>query len=106
MPFYLVQAQPKSGKMDELRRALVRDKFSNMRPFGKALTKGLKGARIHENGSAFWEEEDYCIPPLKQERAAVLDHYFDDIRVARVNKGDGWQYIEKLPKLFPEFYAQ
>ena len=106
MPFYLVQAQPKSEKMDELRRALAVDKFINMRPFGKALTKGLKDARIHEDGTAFWEEEDYCIPPLKQERAAVLDHYFDDIRVARVKKGDGWKYIENLPGLFPEFQDQ
>jgi hypothetical protein len=29
------------------------------------------------------EEEDYCSPPLAQERAAVLDTYFDDITVER-----------------------
>ncbi|MBD3289744.1 hypothetical protein GF337_13135 [candidate division KSB1 bacterium] len=103
MPFYLVQAQTKSEKLDELRRALSKDEFIDMRPFGKAITKGLKGARINEEGTAFWEEEDYCVPPLKQERAAVLDHYFDDIKVARVKTGEGWRYIEKLPRLFPEF---
>ncbi len=46
-----------------------------------------------------WEEEDYCSPPLAQERAAVLDTYFDEIKVEQVNAGEGWKRITKLPKL-------
>jgi hypothetical protein len=48
-----------------------------------------------------WEEEDYCSPPLAEERAAVLDDYFEEIEVEKVQKGGGWQQIKNLPKLFP-----
>jgi hypothetical protein len=47
-----------------------------------------------------WEEEDNCSPPLAQEREAVLDHYFDDIAVERVEHGEAWQRISALPHLF------
>jgi hypothetical protein len=40
---------------------------------------------------------------LAQERAAVLDDYFLDLRVEPVNKGEGWHRIKGLPRLFPEF---
>jgi hypothetical protein len=52
---------------------------------------------------AVWEEEDYCRPPLAQEREAMLDTYFRDLRVEPVQEGDGWEKIEDLPRLFPEF---
>jgi hypothetical protein len=29
-------------------------------------------------------EEDYCSPPLAMERESVLDQYFNDIEVLRV----------------------
>jgi hypothetical protein len=51
---------------------------------------------------AVWEEEDYCAPPLAQERAAVVDDYFHDLRVEKVKEGEGWGKIETLPRLFPE----
>ncbi|MBV8830978.1 MAG: hypothetical protein JO108_17290, partial [Acidobacteriaceae bacterium] len=50
-------------------------------------------------GTAVWEEEDYCSPPLAQERAAVLDAYFEKIKVEQVNEGEGWKRIRALPKL-------
>ena len=53
----------------------------------------------HADGIATWEEEDYCSPPLAEERAAVLDNYFDQISVERVDAGEGWKRIEALPKL-------
>jgi hypothetical protein len=40
---------------------------------------------------------------LAEERAAVLDSYFFDLRVEPVNGGEGWKRIEALPRLFPEF---
>ncbi|MFN3928754.1 MAG: hypothetical protein ACK4OK_03870 [Thermoflexus sp.] len=53
-----------------------------------------------------WEEEDYCSPPLAMERAAVLDHYFEDLRVERVPAGKGWRQIAGLPALWAQPFAQ
>lgn len=105
MAFYLVSAVPKPGLMEELGDRLGRGEFVGMRPFGKALTKGLKNARVRSDGVAVWEEEDYCSPPLAQEREAVLDDYFQNLRVEAVEQGAGWHKIEQLPWLFPEFMA-
>ena len=101
MAHYLVRAQAKPEKLGELAKRLSADAFVDLEPFGRALTKGLRGARV-EAGGAVWEEEDYCAPPLAEERAAVLDAYFDDITVEPVAKDDGWRRIDALPRLFPE----
>lgn len=98
--FYLVTARPKQDRLEELRAELDRDAFAEMRPFGRALTEGLNGARREQEGAAVWEEEDYCSPPLAMERAAVLDDYFEGIEVEEVDRGEGWQRIEALPSLF------
>jgi hypothetical protein len=96
---YLVRARAKPDKLDELAARLAADAFVRLEPFGRALMKGLRGARVEGDG-AVWEEEDYCAPPLAQERAAVLDAYFDDITVEPVAKGEGWRRIAALPHLF------
>jgi hypothetical protein len=103
MAFYLVSAVPKHGGMGELAERLARDEFLGMKPFGGALTYALKNARIRWDGVAVWEEEDYCDPPLAQERDAVLDACFGALRVEAVQEGGGWDRIEDLPRLFPEF---
>jgi hypothetical protein len=103
MAFYLVSAVPKPSRLDELSERLARAEFVGLRPFGPTLTRSLKGARIRKDGVAVWEEEDYCRPPLAQERAAVLDDYFHDLRVEAVNEGEGWAKIDTFPRLFPEF---
>jgi hypothetical protein len=100
MAYYLVRATAKKERLDELRAKLAEDAFVDLRPFGQALTKGLNGARRLADGRVIWEEEDYCSPPLAMERAAVLDHYFDDIEVERVARDEGWRQIENLPRLF------
>jgi hypothetical protein len=102
MAFYLVEAKPRQSLMPELGERLARDEFVGMRPFGRALTHSLRNARIRTDGIAVWEEEDYCSPPLAQEREALLDTYFGDLRVEPVGKGAGWERIEALPRLFPE----
>ena len=99
MAHYLVRAKPRPERLAELRTELEKNTFLSLRPFGEALTHALCGARIRPDGLAVWEEEDYCSPPLAQERAAVLDIYFDEITVERVNAGEGWNQIESLPKL-------
>jgi hypothetical protein len=102
MAFYLVSAVPKHGRLEELGMRLARDEFVSLRPFGRTLSTSLRGARLRDNGVAVWEEEDYCQPPLAQERAAVLDDYFHDLRVEPVAKGKGWDQIQGLPRLFPD----
>lgn len=101
MAFYLVTARPISQRMTELEAKLAERAFIGLQPFGRALTASLEDARSQLDGSAVWEEEDYCRPPLAEERAAVLDHYFQDLSVERVEPGRGWQRIGELPRLFP-----
>ena len=100
MAHYLVRARVRPDVQAELAERLAADAFIDLKPFGRALTQGLRSARIEPAG-AIWEEEDYCAPPLAEERAAVLDAYFDAITVEPVARGDGWRRIEALPRLFP-----
>ena len=99
MAYYLVRAKPKPERLGELSRQLEQNAFVGLRPFGKALTHSLENARSESDGTAIWEEEDYCSPPLAEERTAVLDLYFDEITVEPVKAGEGWKQIYALPKL-------
>ncbi len=101
MAFYLVRAKPKTDLIAALRGRLDKGEFKGMRPFGGSLTRALQGARWDpQAGEAVWEEEDYCSPPLAMERAAVLDQYFDDLRVERVSEGQGWKRLNDLPSFW------
>ena len=102
MAYYLVRARPRRDRLEELSVRLGQKAFEELRPFGKALSSSLYQARVGENGVACWEEEDYCSPPLREERAAVLDEYFDEIEVEPVRQGEGWKQIYEIPLLFPE----
>lgn len=102
MAYYLVTATPRRDLLPDLEARLARDEFVPLRPFGAALSSSLNGARLRPDGTAIWEEEDYCRPPLAQEREAVLDRYFDGIAVETVAEGEGWRRIEALPRLFPK----
>src|SRR5262245_61475545 len=102
MAFYLVTATPHEALLEDLEARLARDEFVPLRPFGTALSQSLRNARRRPEGGAVWEEEDYCRPPLAEERAAVLDHYFDGIEVKAVQRGAGWEQIDDLPLLFPK----
>ncbi|MBI5419347.1 MAG: hypothetical protein HZA60_04595 [Deltaproteobacteria bacterium] len=101
MAHYLVSAAPKNDRMQKLEGLLRKHAFVDLQPFGRALTYSLLNARVRQDGMAVWEEEDYCTPPLAQERKAVLDEYFYDITVAAVPPGEGWRRIRALPPLFP-----
>lgn len=102
MAYYLVTAKPKSERLGGLLGNLRNHVYASMRPFGKAMTHSLRNARLREDGYVTWEEEDYCSPPLAQERAAALDEFFDELSVTPVRAGEGWAEIEGLPLLFPE----
>jgi len=86
--------------MNNLRKWLDSGEIRAMRPFGQALHEGLENARWQADGVAIWEEEDYCVPPLAQERAAVLDGYFTGLEVQYVNKGEGWNRIDPLKNIW------
>lgn len=102
MAYYLVKAKFHRDLLSELRSRLDGGEIKQMRPFGTALQHSLENARIDRPGRALWEEEDYCNPPLAQERAAVLDTYFFDLSVERVERGNGWARIESLPMLWDD----
>lgn len=99
MAYYLVSAKPKDD-LNALRARLDSGEVEKMRPFGTALDYSLRNARVDSDGWIVWEEEDYCSPPLAMERAAVLDTYFTDLSVERVEEGQGWEKIEALPLLW------
>jgi hypothetical protein len=101
MAYYLVSARPLVDRMDDLEARLTEHAFLELEPFGRALTASLEAARRLPDGTAVWEEEDYCRPPLAQERAAVLDLYFEGLSVEPVERGSGWERIAQLPPLFP-----
>src|SRR6185436_15206616 len=101
MAYYLVRAKPRRALLKELEQQLTRGEFMAMRPFGVALSHSLRNARFESDGNAVWEEEDYCQPPLAEERAAVLDHYFENLKIEPVKENSGWKEIERLPRLFP-----
>lgn len=102
MAHYLVTALPRTQRLQELQRRLAGEEFLALQPFGRELSSALRRARQLPDGRATWEEEDYCRPPLAQEREAVLDQYFDGLVVEPVVQGSGWDLIEPLPPLFPE----
>lgn len=100
MAYYLVRAEPQRDRLDALRDWLDSGEIGAMQPFGATLQHSLENARIDSDGTAVWEEEDYCRPPLRMERNAVLDQYFTNIEVEAVSKGAGWKRIESLPRLW------
>jgi hypothetical protein len=106
MTHYLVSAVPRRELLDDLETRLARDEFAPLVPFGQALSTSLREARQRPDGMALWEEEDYCRPPLAEERQAVLDRYFDILKVEPVERGAGWERINYLPRLFPDLAAR
>lgn len=103
MAFYIVRAKPKKELLENLHQELNSGKISRMRPFGQALQHSLENARIDtENRDyAIWVEEDYCSPPLAMERESVLDRYFGDISVERVElEEEAWSSINDKPQLW------
>ncbi|PZA08117.1 MULTISPECIES: hypothetical protein [unclassified Meiothermus] len=107
MTYYLMRAKAK-GNLAELKRRLDGGEIQvmRMRPFRAALDDSLQGARLEPDGTWVWERQDYCVPPLAMERAAVLDTYFEEIValsrgasrvVETVQKGQGRKRLEGLP---------
>jgi hypothetical protein len=45
----------------------------------------LENPKLDSEKHAVWIGEDYCSPPLTMEREAVLDRFFDSIKVEVVS---------------------
>lgn len=102
----MVRARPIQELLPELQELLASGEIDVMRPFGGSLQYSLENARRQDKDWAIWEEEDYCTPPLAQERAAVLDTYFTDLTVQNVSRGEGWEQLEELPPLWDRPQAE
>ena len=89
-----------NGQVEIIR--ITRKILSSQGPFGTALDDSLCNARRTADGTAVWEEEDYCRPPLAMEREAILDDYFTDLTAELVDVGEGWTQISDLPSLWDE----
>jgi hypothetical protein len=103
MTFYLVRAKPRKERLESLREEISSGKIMRMRPFGHALQNSLENARVDtENPDyAVWIEEDYCSPPLAMERESVLDRYFTEIAVERIeSEEEGWKSIHDKHRLW------
>ena len=99
----MVKAKPRKDLLENLHNDLSSDKIIKMKPFGRSLQYSLKNARIDDENPdyALWIEEDYCSPPLAMERESVLDHYFDDIAVSRIESDEeGWNSIRAKPSIW------
>lgn len=103
MAFYLVRARIRNELLKSLHEEMSSGKISRMRPFGRTLQYSLENARIDSEDSNFalWVEEDYCSPPLAMEREEVLNRYFNDITVERVeSEEEAWKRINANPRLW------
>jgi hypothetical protein len=103
MTFYLVRAKPKKERLETLKDELNSGEISRMRPFGQALQYSLENARIDVENRDYvlCIEEDYCSPPLAMEREPVLDRYFNDISVERVeSEEEAGNSINDKPRLW------
>lgn len=102
MAHYHVSARFR-GDRAALQAELDSGKVKRMLPFGPSLHYSLTRARYDpEADRVVWEELDFCSPPLAQEREAVLDRYFEDIRTEKVRKGEGWRRTEGLPDFWEQ----
>ena len=103
MAFYMVKAKPRKDLLENLHNDLSSGKIIKMKPFGRSLQYSLENAKIDNKNQdyALWIEEDYCSPPLAMERERVLDQYFDDIVVFRVESEEvGWDSISNKPSIW------
>ncbi len=97
MAYYVVRAELNEEDMATLADHLRENAYVALQPFGQSLTKGLRGMRRLPDGRVAWEEEDYCTPPLRMEREAVLDEFFTNLEVEHVAEGEGWAQLKELP---------
>jgi hypothetical protein len=100
MPSYLVRGRPKPGKLPKLRRKLELGDIALMRGFGGSLEFGLKNAKRSIDGDVLWEQQSDSMPPLSQEKRAILNEFFREITAKDVAEGQGWEEVKLLQPLW------
>lgn len=101
MAHYLVRAKLRKDRAEELKSKVEASQFRDLKPFGEAISKSLENAKYDlDKDEAVWEEEDYCSPPLQQEKEAILGRYFSELKVVEVDSGEGWSQIDHLRSLW------
>jgi hypothetical protein len=107
MAFYLVCARPRGSRLADLRRRLNDGELEALYSFGNSLSVALREARIDPaTGDAVWEQEDHDRPPLAQKEVIVLNRYFTDLRVKRVQPTVGWHQIETYRRCGQRFKTE
>lgn len=105
MTYYLVHAKAMVDLLPALKKRLDEGEIMQMKPFGPELQEALMNARVDDKDVVSWVEMDYNDPPLKEEREAILDEFFTDIKAEEVDaKGDGWHKIDNLPLLWDKYH--
>ncbi len=86
---YHVRARfPDEGKKEEFLEMLTDGTVSALKPFGGEIAAAMRRA-VRREGQVEWTETCYCGTPLAQERAAVYDRFFVDIRTETVEDFPG-----------------
>jgi hypothetical protein len=105
MAYYLVHAKALVDLLPALKKRLDEGEIMQMRPFGQALQEALMNARVDDHDVVSWVELDYCEPPLNEERKAILDEFFTDIRAEKVDREEeGWKKIDDQPLLWDKYH--
>jgi hypothetical protein len=76
---------PKHGSLDEVADRLARADFMSLRPFGPTLSASLGASE--KTAWPCGRRRTIAVTPLAQERGAVLDNYFHDLRVEPDSRG-------------------
>ncbi len=83
---YHVRARLRPESAPELMRKLGDGTIAGQTPDGAEIVASLDRAVVTPDGVVEWTEMCFCSPPLKHERATVLDAHFTDIATEPVGE--------------------
>ncbi len=96
---YLVRAKPIIAEMARFWTLLNDGTIETQEPDGREIVSSMRRAAMN-GGKVEWRETCYCSPPLRHERAAVYDQFFENMEIEPMiatppSKGESfWQYLE------------
>lgn len=98
---YEIKAKFNQSKAKEFHQRLTDGTIQKQRPDGPEMVDSMNRATIDDKGFVNWTENCYCSPPLKHERATVLDQYFTDMKIEPIEDHktfEGKSFMEHLSK--------
>lgn len=100
---YQIKARLKEGKAKGFKEALENGTVAGIGPDGREIVKGMESATISKSGDITWNMICFCSPPLEHEREAILDEYFEDMRIEPSKKdgllSGGVRFLDQLESL-------